>query len=516
MKPLFLLPLALGFFSSTICPANTTSNAERPVTIMPLGDSITEGGEGIFVYRYPLMGKLRAAGFNVVYVGSRTTHPVANSPLGVLPHEGYGGQNIGFLRAHFEALYRKNPADIILIHAGHNHSYDEQPVAGMVEDTRAIIVMARAINPKVTVLLAQVITSGKLPKYSYIPAFNQALTGLAKELNTPTQPVILVNQAEGFDWRTDTISDHVHPNAQGAEKMAVHWFDALRKVLPMPVKEKTVSLALAGNPLVPQSLRLWPGPAPGLVADPGPEVADAAGRVSNVSVPMLDVYLPAPERANGIAIIICSGGGYTRLASGPLGRGAAEIFCPLGYAVCSLKYRLTPPSKNVLVDALVDARQAVRLVRSHADEWRLDPHRIGMVGFSAGSNLILNLATTPDVISPQSGDPLARLSSRPDFIGLAATWPYKQGISSFVITSKAPPAFIVHARDDTTAPFHFAEEIAGAWRRAGVPVAFHSYEKGGHMGFNFPRPPVGDWTAQFTDWLNALIKERKLPESVSG
>ncbi len=84
------------------------------------------------------------------------------------------------------------------------------------------------------VLLAQVIPSGKLPKYDYIPELNLALAELATRLNSAAQPVILVNQAEDFDWRTETIDDHVHPNAAGAEKMATRWFDALRRVLPPP------------------------------------------------------------------------------------------------------------------------------------------------------------------------------------------------------------------------------------------------------------------------------------------
>ena len=204
------------------------------VTIMPLGDSITEGGGGFVAYRYPLAEKLRAAGFEVEFVGSKTTQAKEKSPLGVLRHEGYSGQNIQFLANRFEELYRQNPADIILLHAGHNQFADAQPVPGMLVTTRRIIEAARAINPKVTILLAQVITSGKLPKYSYIPEYNAGLVGLAAEYDKPEQRVILVNQAEGFDWETDTISDKVHPSARGAEKMAAKWFEALQKVLPAP------------------------------------------------------------------------------------------------------------------------------------------------------------------------------------------------------------------------------------------------------------------------------------------
>ncbi len=234
MKSFPFLAVFICLFLPLIQAADKAPQTAKLVTIMPLGDSITEGGDTFIVYRYPLMEKLRAAGYNVAYVGSKATHSVSGSPLGVLPHEGYAGQNVAFLRARFEALYRKNPADIILIHAGHNHFAAERPIPGMIDDTRAIITNARAINPQVVILLAQVITSGKLPKYSYIPAYNKAVAGLAAELNLAASPVISVDQATGFDWRTDTVGDQVHPNAQGAEKMAVRWFDALKKILPPP------------------------------------------------------------------------------------------------------------------------------------------------------------------------------------------------------------------------------------------------------------------------------------------
>ncbi len=466
------------------------SPASAAVTIMPLGDSITEGGAGFRVYRYPLMEKLQSAGYDVTYVGTKTTRADAVSPLGELKHEGYGGQAIGFLNSKFNELYAQNPADIILLHAGHNQFADKLPVPGMLRDTRAIIAKARAINPRVTVLVAQVIPSGKLPKYSYIPEYNTALIELAGELDTPKQRVILVNQAEGFDWKTDTVNDQVHPNAGGAEKMAQAWFVALQEVLPSP-KEKAVPVDLVTDGVL--SLRLWEGDAPGLPAGVGPEVAEAAGRVSNVSVPLLDVYLPPKGKANGTAIIIVSGGGYGRLASGPLGKSAAKIFGPIGYAVFSLKYRTSGASKDVLADVTADGTQALRIVRSRAAEWGIDPKRVGMVGFSAGANLILNLATNT-----------ADADARPNFVGLAATWPYKQKITSFMIDGRVPPAFVLHTKDDTSARFTFAEEIVEAWKAAGVPVEFHPQDTGGHMAFNTFKPAAEDWPARFDAWLRGL------------
>lgn len=498
----FLFCFSLG----AVCAGAACAEESRAVTILPLGDSITEGGSGHRVYRYPLMEKLRAAGYRVAYVGGKTTFSDPGSPLGELKHEGYAGQNVGFLRARIDAIYRANPADIVLLHAGHNQFADRGPVPGMLADTRAIIESVRTINPKATVLLAQVIPSGKLPKYSYIPDFNQGLVALAAELDEPARRVILVDQAEGFDWRTDTTGDRVHPNAQGAEKMARRWFEALERILPAPDSRaaSATSAANASAAATPLSLRLWPGEAPGLSADPGPELAEAGGRVSNVSVPRLDVYLPPAGKGNGAAIVICSGGGYSRLASGPLGEGAAKTFGSMGYAVFSLKYRTSPPSKDVRRDALADARRAVRTVRANAAGWGIDPKRVGLVGFSAGANLILNLAANSDAGDPGAADPIERQSCRPDFVGLAATWPHNQKIADFKIAADAPPAFVMHARDDPTARFAFGEEIVAAWTSAGVPVEFLAVPKGGHMAFNVFPTGADKWPARLDAWMRGL------------
>ena len=134
-------------------------------------------------------------------------------------------------RVSVPAHFRAQPADIVLLHSGHNHTVEEQPVAGIVAATEKLIAAFRAANPRVTVLLAQVIPAGKLPKYAYLPELNRALALLAARLDAPAQRVLLVDQATGFDWRTDTVEDRVHPNARGAEKMAAGWFAALEQIL---------------------------------------------------------------------------------------------------------------------------------------------------------------------------------------------------------------------------------------------------------------------------------------------
>jgi len=263
-------------------------------------------------------------------------------------------------------------------------------------------------------------------------------------------------------------------------------------------------LSAVDLPTMTEQIPVWNGPIPNAAVNPGPEVEEAGGRVSNVSVPTLDVYLPDPAKATGRAILICSGGGYGRLASTPLGQGAAKIFLPKGIAVFSLKYRIRPPSTDVRRDAADDGKRAMQLIRSRAKEWHLNPNDIGMVGFSAGANLILNLVSSPMVGDPASPDPIARESSRPDFIGLCSSWAGGQKITSFKIDRSAPPAYLLHARDDDGAKFSFAEEIEAAWKQAGVPVHLEAYDTGGHMAFNFPASRTADWPEKFLTWLETV------------
>ena len=217
-----MLALVAGLFAGLpSLPA-----AAAPVRIMAVGDSITTGGKTFSVYRPILAERLRAAGYAVEFVGSQGGAGER--------HEGYGGKNIEFVARTVPANFARTPADLVLLHAGHNHFDTERPVPGMLAATEELIAALRALNPRVVVLLGQVIPSGKLPKYSYLPEFNAGLAVLAARLHSPAQPVRLVDHAAGFVWETDTIADLVHPNAVGAAKMAARWFEALQAVLPPP------------------------------------------------------------------------------------------------------------------------------------------------------------------------------------------------------------------------------------------------------------------------------------------
>lgn len=216
--PLRVLTLLAGL--AAMVPSAAVAAPRR---IMAIGDSITEGGRTFSTYRPVLAAALRQAGLEVEWVGTRGEDG--------LRHEGYGGKNAEYLADHVPAHFAVTPADVVLVHAGHNHTSEEGPVPGIIAATGRLVAGLRATNPRVTVLLAQVIPSGKLPKYAYLPALNRELAALAARLDTAPSRVLVVDQAAGFDWTADTIADHVHPNAAGAGKMAARWLDVLRPLL---------------------------------------------------------------------------------------------------------------------------------------------------------------------------------------------------------------------------------------------------------------------------------------------
>ncbi len=206
-------------------PEPSAETACATFSVCCVGDSITEGTSSSHpnTYRTHLADMLSAARFtNVVWKGSKGTE---------LRHEGWSGKNAAEIAAIYENHAAEDAADVLLLHAGHNYDatqLSEAAIVAAVTNAHArIIAAARANNPNVTVLYAKVITSTKLPKYSYIPALNDAIGTLAAALSTADSPVVAVDMADGWDPATMCLDDKVHPTADGARRMAERWFGAL-------------------------------------------------------------------------------------------------------------------------------------------------------------------------------------------------------------------------------------------------------------------------------------------------
>lgn len=206
-------------------PVQTINNDKRKFTILGLGDSITEGGPNFFSYLFALDSLLKQAGYQPEFIGPRRSIQEGDT----LYHSGFSGHTAEFLAAHIDSIYAAFPADVVLLHAGHNHFNEEAPVPGIIKAQRSIIAAIKKKNPHALIFVAGVITSGKLPKYDYIPALDKAIKAMVDSLQDAR--IVFVDQQQLWDWSRYTISDKVHPNRTGACIIATNWFNAITDTL---------------------------------------------------------------------------------------------------------------------------------------------------------------------------------------------------------------------------------------------------------------------------------------------
>ena len=232
--------------------------------------------------------------------------------------------------------------------------------------------------------------------------------------------------------------------------------------------------------------------------------------VKNINNPTLTVYLPSKEKANGTAVIIMPGGGFSKIVYNSEGKEAAEYFNNIGVAAFVLKYRLfrEDGSPYIAENPLQDGRRAMRLVRQQAATWNLDTTRIGLMGFSAGGELavwtILNsdkeIITKPDIIDRQQ--------CKADFLVLVYPGPLNIPDS---VSKDAPPVFMVAANNDECCSEPIVK-LLKAYRNANVKVEVHLYAQGNHafnMGLRSKLISINGWPQRLDDWLldNEFLKK---------
>ena len=262
----------------------------------------------------------------------------------------------------------------------------------------------------------------------------------------------------------------------------------------------------------PKTYPLWENGAPGAV---GKEDAD---------IPTITVHAPKPELANGASVVICPGGGYGFLAMDHEGKQVAEWLNSIGVTGVILKYRLAPRYHHPAM--IHDAQRAVRMVRAKSTEWKLDPKRVAILGFSAGGHLASTAGTHFDDGKADAADPVDRESCRPDLLILgypviaiatehahsgsrdnllgkdAAPDLIKSLSNETQVTKQTPPTFLVHTNADAGVVPENSMLFVAALRKAGVPVEFHLFEKGQHglgMGKGAPEHKIGP-DAAFKAW----------------
>lgn len=266
------------------------------------------------------------------------------------------------------------------------------------------------------------------------------------------------------------------------------------------------SSALAADPSV--TMNVWPGVAPGEPATPTTQPSQLVkGEYTQVNDPTIAVY-PAPaDKANGVAVLVCPGGGYRMLAYDKEGTEVAEWLNTLGVTGIVLKYRV--PARADLprwLPALQDAQRAMSLIRSEADEWKIKPDHLGMLGFSAGGHLTAATSTNFDKRSYDPIDAVDQLSSRPDF----AVVIYPGGViqkgtdqlsAEIRVSKETPTTFIAQANDD---PVNSDNSVYYylALKQAGVSAELHIYAAGGHgFGLRPSKNPCSTWPARCAEWM---------------
>ena len=253
---------------------------------------------------------------------------------------------------------------------------------------------------------------------------------------------------------------------------------------------------------------LWPQGAPGSEGKTAPEVVvetDGVRRIHSIHNPSLTVYLPKRalgKKITGAGVIIMPGGGHRYLAIDNEGHRVAAWLAAQGVAGFVLKYRLAREEGStykVAEHALADAQRAMRVVRSRSKDWRLDPARVGILGFSAGGQLAGFAGARFDAGKPDAPDVIERESSRPAFQALLYPG---AAAADLVIPKDAPPAFLLTAADDK-GPTGNAIGFFQKLREAGIAAELHVYARGGH-GFGMKDRPmaVSAWMVRFREWMD--------------
>lgn len=261
---------------------------------------------------------------------------------------------------------------------------------------------------------------------------------------------------------------------------------------------------------------LWADGAPGAATKPQDE-------------PVLFVYPASADKATGAAVIVCPGGGYGHLAMDHEGHQVAEWLNSFGVSAFVLRYRHANTGHHHPIP-LGDGQRAIRLVRSRAKEWSIDPSKIGVLGFSAGGHLVSTLGTHFEAGDAKAADLIEQVSSRPDFMiliypvitmtedfGHAGSKKNLLGenpdpalvrslSSEHQVKNDSPPAFLIHTSGDKGVPPQNSLVFYDALQRAGVPAELHIYQNGGH-GFGLGRdiPGTNDWPERCRRWIENTI-----------
>jgi hypothetical protein len=246
------------------------------------------------------------------------------------------------------------------------------------------------------------------------------------------------------------------------------------------------------------------------------DVPGRIGSIVNIHNPSIEAHLVDKSLNTGSAVILVAGGGHNTLNVGTEAADFVGFFYNYGVNAIILRNRLRKDGYNAKTDAVYDAQQAIRMVRAYAKDWRIDPNRIGIMGFSAGAELAAPAAIAFDEFdkaNSDKSDPLAGISSRPDFVGIVypGPTPFARGATP-AFPRNVPPAFVICAGSGDQGHAVWALDYFSAMLKASVPnIEMHIYGNGHHPGSGSTggltdrkNTPFGTWQYRYIDWFRDL------------
>jgi acetyl esterase/lipase len=277
-------------------------------------------------------------------------------------------------------------------------------------------------------------------------------------------------------------------------------------------------------------IEVWNGKVPGSIKDPNyKQVVDSAYyiKLRNISKPTIEVYPASADNNSGTAIVVCPGGGYYGVSFLSEGVEIAKWLNHLGITAVVLHYRLPDDAimENKSIAPLQDGQEAIRIVRRNAKKWSIDPHKIGIMGFSAGGHLASTVSTH---FNEKVYNPIDSTSARPDFSlliypvismdsaithagsreNLLGKHPLPEVVKHYSnelqVNSETPPAFMVHSLDDEAVPVQNSINYALAMHKFKIPCELHIYQSGGHgYGLGRSKSTESLWPEACRKWLEA-------------
>ena len=477
------------------------------------------------------------------------------------------GATLDSLSGKLDKLLEKKP-DYVLIQFGHNDMKRYDSLAYGHKLTSYVKRIRKAGGKPVilsSVTRRNFDANGKIkPRYweddptRSLPVFGKAAQQVAREFNLPFVDLYTLSlnhhnrigpeTSARYNYKPD---DRTHFSKAGAKAIANLVATELGRVIPELADHMGCSATPRANASKqPVIQALWPNGAP--MTEHLPDMEQVEERSKNpakpnrkvyaVTKPTYRVYLPEQKSPDGCAaVIICPGGGYSGLAIDKEGHDVARFLNQSGIAGIVLKYRMpnVELTQKGLPLPLADAQRLIRIVRSKAEAWRIDPDRIGILGFSAGGHLAASAATHFDTGLPKSKDGVEHFSCRPDFAALI--YPVvsmdskvthrgsrdnllgkspdpemvKRYSNELQVTSQTPPVFMVHSKNDQIKHLN-SELMREACNQAGIVNELVSYRTGGHgFGLGVNGGEVTSWPDRFVQWLGTvnMVKPNSRPGS---